>query len=308
MRPIDLNLIRTFVTLYESRSVTLAAHRLNVTQPSVSYSLSRLREIFNDPLFSRTRDGMEPTFLSTQVYASFRHALTQIEHTISDNQHFDPRHSQRRFRLALTDLGETTLLPAILQRMQTLAPHVELEVVPLEIEKINSWFDNKSVDAVVCSRDIMAPSMGRKAIIEERYVCLLSKQHPRIQKTLDMETFTQEHHVVISPSSGHSLAEDILKTHDISRKVSAVVPHFSALPRILENSELLAILPQQIAQIFARAASLQICELPFDVPNVEVTLYWPRHADDSSAQEWFRQTLIEAIAPGHENNGPPGAG
>ncbi|MCI0509703.1 DNA-binding transcriptional LysR family regulator [Chromohalobacter marismortui] len=306
MRPIDLNLIRTFVTLYESGSVTLAAHKLNVTQPSVSYSLSRLRELFDDPLFSRTRDGMAPTFCATQLYASFRHALTQIEHTIGDHQHFDPRHSQRRFRLALTDLGETTLLPVILQRIQTLAPYVELEVVPLEIEKINAWFDNKSVDAVVCSRDIMTPSLGKRVILEERYVCLLNAQHPRIEKTLDMNTFTHEHHIVVSPSSGHGLAEDVLKKHDISRKVSVVVPHFSALPRILENSELLTILPEQIARIFTREAALQICELPFDVPNVEVALYWPRHADDSSAQEWFRQTLIEAIAPEHDTQGPSG--
>ena len=40
MSHIDLNLIRTFITLYEARSVTLAAERLFVTQPSVSYGLA----------------------------------------------------------------------------------------------------------------------------------------------------------------------------------------------------------------------------------------------------------------------------
>ncbi len=57
MSPIDLNLIRTFVTLYEAGSVTLAAERLFVTQPSVSYALARLRELFDDALFTRTREA-----------------------------------------------------------------------------------------------------------------------------------------------------------------------------------------------------------------------------------------------------------
>ncbi|WP_136068570.1 LysR family transcriptional regulator [Modicisalibacter radicis] len=305
MRPIDLNLIRTFVTLYESGSVTLAAHKLNVTQPSVSYSLSRLRELFNDPLFSRTRDGMVPTFCAMRLYTSLRQALTQIEHTLSDNQHFDPGQSQRRFRLALTDLGETTLLPPILRRMHELAPRVELEVVPLEIEKVTAWLDSKSVDAIVCSRDIRAPDLGRRAIIKERYVGLLSRRHPRIGDTLSMEEFSREDHAQVSPTSGHGLVEDVLRERNIRRKVSVVVPHFSALPRILEGSALLAILPEQIAGLFTQQADLKQVELPFEVPPVEVALYWSRQADDSSAQEWFRHTVIDAIDHPHARQGPP---
>lgn len=79
MSHIDLNLIRTFITLYEARSVTLAAERLFVTQPSVSYGLARLRELFDDKLFSRTRDGIQPTFVAQQLYPTLRDCLTRIE-------------------------------------------------------------------------------------------------------------------------------------------------------------------------------------------------------------------------------------
>lgn len=78
MSPIDLNLIRTFVTLYEAGSVTLAAERLFVTQPSVSYALARLRELFDDALFTRTRDGIQPTFVAEQLYGTFRESLTRM--------------------------------------------------------------------------------------------------------------------------------------------------------------------------------------------------------------------------------------
>lgn len=69
---IDLNLVRVFITIYETGSVSGAASRLHVTQPSVSYALARLRDQWSDPLFKRSRDGMQPTVLASQLYGSFR--------------------------------------------------------------------------------------------------------------------------------------------------------------------------------------------------------------------------------------------
>jgi hypothetical protein len=61
---IDLNLIRAFVTIYETGSVSAAAERLHISQPSVSYTLKRLRDLLREPLFKRTREGMAPTYFA----------------------------------------------------------------------------------------------------------------------------------------------------------------------------------------------------------------------------------------------------
>ena len=47
---LDLNLLRTLDVLLSENNVTRAAQRLNLSQPSVSIQLARLREIFADPL------------------------------------------------------------------------------------------------------------------------------------------------------------------------------------------------------------------------------------------------------------------
>ena len=129
MSPI-CNLIRTFVTL-EAGSVTLAAERLFVTQPSVSYALARLRELFDDALFTRTRDGIQPTFVAEQL-GTFRESLTRIEGAVQSVRHFDPATTERRFRIALTDLGEVGFLSLILERLTRDAPFAEVEVLPLQ--------------------------------------------------------------------------------------------------------------------------------------------------------------------------------
>src|SRR5690348_11458289 len=89
-RRIDLNRVRLFVAVYETRSVSLAAERLCVTQPTVSYGLAGLRRELQDSLFVRTRDGMEPTLQAKHLYCEFIEALSRIDAALEDSQHFSP--------------------------------------------------------------------------------------------------------------------------------------------------------------------------------------------------------------------------
>ena len=66
---VDLNLLRVFNAIIEERSLTRAGQRLALSQPAVSYSLGRLRTLFDDPLFIRTRVGMQPTPIALELAA-----------------------------------------------------------------------------------------------------------------------------------------------------------------------------------------------------------------------------------------------
>jgi len=68
-----------FVALYEERSVTRAARRLNVVQPAVSMQLSKLEEEFGQPLFRRLPKGMTPTHAGDQAYRLFVPILRDIQ-------------------------------------------------------------------------------------------------------------------------------------------------------------------------------------------------------------------------------------
>ena len=71
----DLNLIRIFVAVFEERSATAAARRLELTQSAISSSLRKLREMYQDSLFVRTGRGLEPTLFAKQVYPLNKEAL-----------------------------------------------------------------------------------------------------------------------------------------------------------------------------------------------------------------------------------------
>ncbi|GBL56911.1 LysR family transcriptional regulator [Pseudomonas sp. R3.Fl] len=296
MAQIDLNLIRTFVTLYEAGSVTAAAERLFVTQPSVSYALARLRELFDDPLFSRSRDGIQPTFVAEQLYATLREALTRIEGAVQSTRQFDPATTERRFRIALSDLGELGFLPLILARLNREAPLAEVEVLPLQVDEVGDWLASGKVDTAICRQAV--PGSRSRVLIQERYVCLLSADHPRIGERLELAGYLAERHVVVTRTSGHGIAEDVLQAMKLERRIALRVPHFSVLPKIIPGTDLLTILPAQIARMFVAEGGLKMLELPFAVPAFEVSLHWRASSEQSAALEWFRNAIADAILEG----------
>lgn len=290
MAHFDLNLITTFVTLYETQSLTVTAERLFVTQPSISYSLAKLREQFDDVLFVRSSQGMRPTRLAAQLYIGFKQAVRCIDASVGEATKFEPSHSNRQFRLALSDLGEMALLPRIMKRLNILAPNIELEIIPLEIDQVEAWLNDGHIDAAICSRGVTGAGISSKKLVTERYVCLLDAGHPRVHASLSMEQFLTEPHVLVTRTSGHGMVEDVLQKLGVKRRIKLRLPHFSVLPKLIPGTELLVILPSQIAESFCEmplSKPLKTYELPFEVPSFEVTLHWHSRSTQSTALSWF---------------------
>ncbi|RTS97593.1 LysR family transcriptional regulator [Pseudomonas aeruginosa] len=133
LRRVDLNLLIVFETLMHERSVTRAAEKLFLGQPAISAALSRLRTLFDDPLFVRTGRSMEPTARAQEIFAHLSPALDSISTAMSRASEFDPATSTAVFRIGLSDDVEFGLLPPLLRRLRAEAPGIVL--VDEELEK-----------------------------------------------------------------------------------------------------------------------------------------------------------------------------
>jgi DNA-binding transcriptional LysR family regulator len=293
---VDLNLVRAFVAIYETRSVSGAAKRLNITQPSVSYSLNRLRDLLSDPLFTRTRDGMMPTFNATQLFNSFKDALDRIETAISATRDFDPTQSSRTFRLALSDLGELHFLPLLVREFQSVAPSVGLEIVQIDSGLIAEWLQTGYVDAAVGNLQFVGGQARKSMLFSESYSCLLSASHPSIKSSLTLDDYVAANHVVVAPFTGHHLVEDALSEMGLNRKIMLRVPHFTSLFSAIASTDLVLTLPTRVAMAFANEGRMRVLPLPFQIPPFEVSLYWYPHAEDSAAQQWFCDTIRRSLS------------
>ena len=292
----DLNLVRAFIAIYETRSVTQAAERLDLTQPTISHSLARLRELYGDRLFTRGVQGLVPSALCERLYQQLNVALSAIECTLEAQNGFEPFHSTRRFRIAMSDIGSLFFIRPLLGRFQEVAPRLQVEFVELSGSLLEDLATG-SLDLAVGNLPDLHGHTREALLFRERYVCLVSADHPSIGSTMDVNGFSCARHVMVtSPSSGHALIEDVLAQKGVQRNIVALVPQFSVLPGLIQDSDLLVILPERIAQEFGTHRRVRTVELPVPIPEFEVRVHWHARSDSSPAHEWLRGQVIGTLS------------
>lgn len=295
---IDLNLLRTFVVVYRARSLTAAAETLRVSQPGVSHALRRLRVHFDDPLFVRTATGVRPTRLATDLYAEVSGPLSHIVASTEDRSRFDPSTSHRRFRMALTDLGEAGLLPRILQATGSAGSGIEVEVVSLDIDTVARDIVSRDIDAAITSSPVVG-SVNQEVLFHDRYACLapadLDDDHGRI-RVEDLQRLPEAR---IGPSAGHRAITEAVATLGagvLSRTPRVEVPRFTSLPWIVARCGFVAIVPIDAFTALTVPAGAKLLELPFPSPTTAVHLISHRDAGAASATDWFLRTVRSALA------------
>lgn len=294
----DLNLIRLLVAVYETGSVTKAALRLGIAQPSISYALGRLRREVGDALFVRTANVMTPTPMAEQLYRQFRGALTEVESAMEGTVAFQASTSHRTFRVAMSDVGAICLIPHLLSALRAKAPLTTLEVVQVPVKDLMDELSRGHLDAAIGNLPIVHVSARSQILFPERYVCLLAASHPRIRgSTMTLEQFLAERHVVVaSPFSVHQNVEELLAERGVSRHAALRIPSFTTLPAIIGASDLLVTLPSSLAKAFRGFEALHAMELPVSLPRFEIRVLWHARQQANPANAWFRKTVIEALS------------
>ncbi len=128
LHKVDLNLLVALQALLEERSVSRAAERLHITQPAMSKTLARLRELFADPLFTRSNRGMQPTPRAQELATELGVVLHDIARLVTGS-HFDPYTYSGEFTLALSEYIGVALLPSLIQRLHQCAPRLSIRTI-----------------------------------------------------------------------------------------------------------------------------------------------------------------------------------
>ncbi|WP_105567380.1 LysR family transcriptional regulator [Microbacterium halophytorum] len=292
----DLNQLRTFVVLYELRSVTAAAERLHVTQPTVSYTLRRLRERFADELFRREGHDMVPSAKATALFGPLHEALAQIDATVGDPDAFEPSGFRGELTLGLTSIGEQTFLPPVMESLarQSSRPHLQVERV--DADQVEESLIRGSIDLAMTVSMIGSPRLWRTHVRAVEYVALTSTEHPLPEAGPDM--FAGRHFVRVSARGGHVFPLQALTEHGLMPQVTLTVEEYATVPAVLQATDLVVLLPRHVAEVFCGWFSgLRITDLPWPAQSTPVSLYTRRDASLSPAQRWFRSVVADAVIP-----------
>lgn len=294
---IDLNLLRVFQAIVEEQSLTRAGVRLGLSQPAISYSLGRLRTLFDDPLFIRTRSCMQPTATALELAVIVGRALNTVRDALRYAERFDAGSSSRTFRISLSDAGELGYLPRLCEALHLVAPGVKLKIVPTPVAEIEELLRSSQLDFAVGHLPGLMNRTEHEVLFMEGYVCV-TRMRPGLPSTpkLSLADFTQATHIrVTSVEHSHFSLDEAFRSQRISREIALDLSHFASVPSVLGVTDHFATLPRRLAHIFNKGEQFAIYELPVTIPDVAVTLHWHEHFTNDEGNAWMRNVIAQAI-------------
>jgi DNA-binding transcriptional LysR family regulator len=293
-RPVDLNLLQTFHAVQATGSVSRAAERLGVSQPTVSHALQRLRRIHGDPLFVRAQGGMAPTAKAQRLARAVEQALATIETALRETETYDPASSDRTFRLHLTDIGETIFLPPLIHALARDAPRVRLAAYQLDDRDILPALESGRIDLALGYIPALTGA-SRKFLLAERYVVLMRAGHPLASRDPTRRALSLLQYALVRshPATGRALTD-----LGLADRVALELPHFMVLPQILAQSDLAVIMPSRLAEAFNALGDYAVWRPRVGLPRFDVSVHWFWRYENEPGNRWLRSRIVELFGEG----------
>jgi DNA-binding transcriptional LysR family regulator len=293
----DLNLIPVFLAIARHGNVTQAALELGLTQSTVSHSLARLRTVCNDQLFVRTGTGMLPTAAASAMIHPLEQALKAMHSSLLGVKGFEPGSAKRSFTLLLSDIGQLTHLPMLVDHLRSTAPGVTINVLQLPIGEYRNALAVGGADLAIGHLPNLQSGFHQIALFDDPYVCMLRADHPRIKNAISFEDYLESSHVVVEPSGrGPGLVEQALSRLKKTRSVVLRLPHFYAGPLILRRTDYLMTVPRFTQLALSDLVNIRFVPLPFKVEQMQVKVLWHERMHHDPGHQWLRGAIAKLVA------------
>ena len=292
LRNLDLKLLQLFEHVYRQRNLSKVAEQMDLTQPAVSLALGRLRQHFADPLFVRAGGTMEPTPVAEQLHELAANSVAQLEALLAFQPSFDPGKDPRTFRIAMTDVGQTVILPRLLNTLAEIGPNIKVDVSQVTPDTADH-LQQGLLDLALGFLPDLDGRFVQQAIFLETFSCLVRRGHPRIGAALSVRQFRDGQHVIVDTlGTGHFVIERDLARKGLVRHVGLRVPHFIGLPAIVGSTDLIATLPSRAAHILSQGSNARVVALPVEIPGYQVRQQWHERVQRDPGHVWLRHLMV----------------
>jgi len=293
LKKLDLNLFLVFDTIYTERNLTQAAKSLSITQPAVSNALSRLRKIFNDELFIRTARGMLPTPVADSIAQNVSEALVMLNSSVKEREEFDPASAERIYQFSMTDLAEAVLLPKLFPFFERHAPGLGLHSYYTKRNELVRQLSRGELDFAIDVPVVEDTQVFHQSLIRDHYVCAMRPEHPLANDELTLESYLALKHIhVSSRRKGLGQVDLALLRYKAERSIHLRVQHYRVAAAVVSETDLVMTVPRYLAEQY----HMNLLSLPFEVPDMDLHLYWHRQSDSDQSHRWLRESLTSLFA------------
>ena len=243
----DLNLLRLLIILNEEKQTIAAARRLNVSQPTVSVMLRKLRDQFNDPLFVRDKNQLEPTLRCQQILQGLAGLLDSIDTLYVNDDSWDISKITGEITLVFTPPLMSTIAAPLVSELSKSAPNITVDCYHWGFDTLRDielkrkcW--GFGADTIETNKNIF-----RKHVGNDEFVLVMRKAHPLAQGggLKEVLNFPLCVNLVYGDSS-RSSSEQIFRNFGVEKVVSVRTSDVTVMLNLVENSDYLGIISKYL--------------------------------------------------------------
>lgn len=292
--------LQFFLSLWETRSITQTARDLNLTLPTASRRMARLREIFGDPCFVRSPQGLLPTDFAMDSISEIIQLHRQL-HELTRKKSFDPREFKRVVRIAIPDNAIPFLLPNVVKSITEQAPHCSIAFLhcsPNSFDDLQKGF----IDFLINPKSLVPRGSHFMPLHAFDQVLLIRKEHPLIRIYREKGEITENdlkkfERILINDSFAATQNNDVyMSNYDRYfmngnvQRTRLVIPYFLGAQYFIENTDLTVSLPKETAmKITERNPYLTTLPSPMSKSgSIVPCLFWHERIHHDPAMQWIR--------------------
>ena len=298
----DLNLLRVLNALLVDGTTTAAAKRLGLSQPAVSSALSRLRLSIGDPLFVRQGQRLQPTEFALSLRDPLATLLGDLEGLLTVKGTFDPTQETASFLISGSDYFAELLMPELASRIIATAPNVTVQLIELVPQDYLAGVRTGGVDLALVPAFALQDWAEHSHVFTSEFAVIARKAHPATSAlkpggTFPIDLFCSLPHISFSvEGKRHTQSDTALEKIGRSRHVAMTVADFSGVYRTVARSDLISVIPAELAAAVATEARLDVFRPPIPVGPIPIHMVWHRRSGKSPAHNWLRRTIAKTLA------------
>lgn len=296
---LNFYLLKCLVALVDHSHVSRAADALSISQPAMSRAMGQLRAVTADPILVKGGTGLIPTAKAVQLREFAERILGEMSELLGHAVAFDAERTHYLFRMVATDYLECLFMDRLVQHLGTRYPGISMSVRhPVHPSQFNKVLESGEIDFAVGMLPTSLRELRHRLLFRDRIICVARAGHWAVGRTLSPPEFAALEHVVIMPNTVNCFGEAVdqaLAVQGLQRNRRFVTPNYLTAPHLLEGTNMVALLPQSLADRFRDRFGLAELPLPMELPDFEVYISWHDRTHRHAAHIWFRDQVMRSL-------------
>lgn len=299
LKQLDLQDIVVFLNLLDQRSAKRTAERMSVSQPTVSYCLKRLRNCFDDTLFSISQGVLQPTAKAEKIAPYLRVVVDSVNHCAKDDSTDTSLGIRKVWKLCAPEYFELLFLPHVLSVASRTHSNTSLHLKRLSRDLPIDHLISGDTDIAIgfgAGYHQMHPELQWQSLLSDDFVCLTSHGSLVSGGAMNLDEFCASPHVFPTPwLSEKNMVDSWLEKVGRSRDVLVRANSYQACVNIVAAVPSTVALPTRLLSHLSIPQGLSVCQPPLGFPSFTLDMIWARGRNLSKDISSLR-SLVEGVA------------